>query len=118
MSESYNVTGKVVKVGEVEQITDTFCKRELWVETDSDSKYPQTHGIEFKQDKTSMLDAVKVNDVVSVECNLEGRIWKDRVFNSLAGWKLDVDTAYVEPAAGPPDERAPPEDDDDDTVPF
>ena len=86
------ITGKVIKVQEAQKVSDTFTKREIWIET-PDDKYPQTLSIEFTQDKVALLDNISINENVTIEINLRGRQWKDKdkVFNTIAGWKIAVD---------------------------
>ena len=84
------VSGKVISVKETEKVSDKFAKREIWIET-PDDKYPQTLSIEFTQDKCALLDEIAIGETVTIEINLRGRQWKDKVFNTIAGWKITVD---------------------------
>lgn len=81
------ISGKVIAVKEIEKITETFSKRCLWVEV-PDDKYPQTLSIEFAQDKCKLLDDIAINEDVTIEINLRGRQYKDKVFNTISGWKI------------------------------
>jgi len=85
------VTGKIKVIGNTQNITDTFSKRELVVSTDE--QYPQHILIEFNKDKCSLLDKFKVGEVVTVGINLGGREWvnpqgETKYFNSLEVWKI------------------------------
>ena len=89
------VSGKVIGVKETVTKSSSntgkdFSKREIWIET-PDDKYPQTLSIEFTQDKVALLDNISINENVTIEINLRGRQWKDKVFNTIAGWKITVD---------------------------
>lgn len=91
---SYTLKGKVKVVGEVQQISDSFKKREFVI-TDESDQYPQDILFQAVQDRTGLLDNVKVGDSVEVSFNLRGREWtspKDGVvkyFNSLDAWKIE-----------------------------
>lgn len=86
------VTGKVKVVGEVQQVSPTFKKRELVVTTEE--QYPQSIMVEFVQDKTDLLNSVSVGENVKVSINLGGREWvnpqgETKYFNSIKGWRIE-----------------------------
>lgn len=86
------VTGKVKVVGDVQQVSPTFKKRELVVTTDE--QYPQSIMIEFVQDKSDLLNTVAVGENVKVSINLGGREWvnpqgETKYFNSIKGWRIE-----------------------------
>jgi hypothetical protein len=86
---------KVLRVGQTEQVSDKFKKRELIVEYAENPTYPQTIKFEASQDKCSILDALKAGDEINLYYNLNGREWTDKtgnvqVFNTLSIWKFDV----------------------------
>jgi hypothetical protein len=86
------VTGKIKFIGTVQQVTDSFKKRELVVTTDE--QFPQHLLIEFAQDKCSVLDNYKAGDDVVVGINLRGREWTNpqgevKYFNQIQGWKIN-----------------------------
>lgn len=82
------IQGKVLAVKEKQDITATFSKREIWLETEG--KYPQTVCLEFSNDKCALLDDVAIGEYVAVEFEVRGRQHKDRVYNTLAAWKITV----------------------------
>lgn len=98
-----NVKGIIKVLSDVNQITDSFRKREL-VLTVPDEKYPQDILVEFQQDNCSKLDSFGVGQEVSVEYNLRGRMWHnpktglDVYFNTIVGWKIDLLSAEAAPA--------------------
>lgn len=119
------VSGTVKKVGETQAISDRFQKREIVVTTEE--QYPQHLAIEFVQDKTALLDAVKEGDKVTIGINLRGREWTSpqgevKYFNSIQGWRIDKTaagaggTSSAPSAAGPAD--LPPLEQEDDDLPF
>lgn len=85
------VQGKVKLIKDVQEVSASFKKRELVVTTAE--QYPQDILIEFVQDKTDLLNALKVGDMVTVQINLRGREWinpqgEAKYFNSLHGWRV------------------------------
>ena len=87
------VEGRIIVLKEMVQITDTFSKREIVIETEDD-KYPQKLLVQFTQDGCSLVDNYSVGDDVEISVNLGGRLWtspqgEDRYFLSLNGWKID-----------------------------
>jgi len=86
---------KVTLVGQVERVGDietknNFSKKELWLNVDQDTNYPQTLCIEFLQKSMDRLNFVHEGDQVIVEADLRGREWNGRVFNSINGWKCTM----------------------------
>ena len=86
------VSGKVKLVGEEQQVSPTFRKRELVVTTDE--QYPQSIMIEFVQDKSDLLNSVAIGENVKVSINLGGREWvnpqgETKYFNSIKGWRIE-----------------------------
>ena len=86
------VQGKIKLVGDIQEITDSFSKRELVITTME--QYPQTLCVEFVQDKMSLLDNVQEGQDVKIGINLRGREWKNpegkiKYFTSLQGWRIE-----------------------------
>ena len=86
------VTGKVVRVFDVQEISDKFKKQEIVIEV-QDGKYPQSICVQFTNDKIALLAAIYIDDEVTISCNLRGRIVEmkdgsERCFNSIEGWKI------------------------------
>ncbi|MAU25336.1 MAG: hypothetical protein CMC34_00920, partial [Flavobacteriaceae bacterium] len=65
------VQGKIKLVGNVQEITDSFRKRELIIVTQE--QYPQTLCVEFVQDKTDLLNDFQEGQEVKIGINLRGR---------------------------------------------
>ncbi|MBA41939.1 MAG: hypothetical protein CMC69_01745 [Flavobacteriaceae bacterium] len=88
------VQGSIKVIGEVQEISATFKKRELVVTTEE--QYPQTISIEFVQDKTDLLNSFEVGQNVKVNINLRGREWENpqtkeiKYFNSIQGWRIEL----------------------------
>jgi Domain of unknown function (DUF3127) len=86
------ITGAIKVVGQTQQVSEKFSKRELVV-TEQGGQFPKHIPIEFKQDKTSLLDGFNPGDEVSVTAYVDGREWtKDGVtkyFLSLSGNRIE-----------------------------
>lgn len=86
------VKGTIKFIGQTEQVTDSFSKRDLVVTTDE--QYPQHISIQFTQAKTADLDGFQVGQKVVVSINLRGKEYQDkqtgepRYFNSINGWQI------------------------------
>ena len=86
------IQGKIKLVGNIQEITDSFRKRELVVVTQE--QYPQTLCIEFVQDKIDLLNDFQEGQDVKIGINLRGREWKNpegliKYFTSLQGWRIE-----------------------------
>ena len=98
MSVSLEITGKVHHIGETQQISDKYKKREcvLHVENPQNPQYDDFISIQFGQDNCSKLDSLKFQDEVKIQCNVKGRQYSDKntgeikYFNSIEGWKVEV----------------------------
>jgi len=118
------ITGKIIKIGELRQVTDSF-KLVEWV-LKTDEMYPQEIQFQSSQDKAdNFLQYHKVGDNVTASFNVRGRSWlkegedesKRRWFNTLDAWMVkkaeggQVDTN--EPVSAPATDEA-----FDDGLPF
>lgn len=100
------IRANIVEIGPVQQITDSFKKREFVVEYAENPKYPEYIKFETVQDKVSLLDGLAVGSVVSIAFNLRGRAYTDKMgkkayFNSLQAWKIQAEGAGASPAGMP-----------------
>ena len=86
------IQGKIKLVGNIQEITDSFRKRELVIVTQE--QYPQTLCVEFVQDKIDLLNDFQEGQDVKIGINLRGREWKNpegliKYFTSLQGWRIE-----------------------------
>ena len=102
------IKGNIVKIGDVEDISPKFRKRELVIKPTE--QYPQTILTEFVQDKCGLLDAHFCNQgaFVEVSINLKGREWTNpqgeaKYFNSIQGWRVQEAVEEVAVEAQSPD---------------
>ena len=87
--------GKIHRIGETQQVSDRFSKRELVLEMSDNPKYVQHVAFELANDKCSELDGYQVGDEVRVEFSLRGREWRSpkgevKYFNTLSLWKIEA----------------------------
>ena len=88
------IQGSIKLIGDVQEISPTFKKRELVLTTDE--QYPQTISVEFVQDKTDLLNKFEIGQNVKVAINLRGREWENpqtkeiKYFNSIQGWRIEL----------------------------
>ncbi len=106
------ISGSIKVVGKTQQISEKFSKRELVV-TEQGGQFPSYIPIEFKQEKTSLLEGFNPGDEVSVTCFVNGREWtgKDGVtkyFLSLSGNRIERSGAASTAASGGGYQAAPP----------
>jgi dsDNA-specific endonuclease/ATPase MutS2 len=97
------IQGIIYKIGQVQQVTDSFKKLELIVKTETQSQYPQHIKIQLSQDKCALADNLKQGDECKFSINLRGKLYTDRngnenVITNLECWKVEVLTAAPEPA--------------------
>ena len=111
--------GVIAIIGESQQVTEKFTKREVWLRTDSD-QYPQTVNFQLSQDRCDLIDNFSTGQSVKVNFNLRGRTWTgqdgvEKCFNTLEIWKIE---SMQQPEAIPPVPSAVAPDGDDDDLPF
>ena len=93
---SLSIVGAILEISDVQQIKETFKKREFVLEDTENPQYPEFIKFELIQDKCALLDAHKVGEKVTVHFNLKGRKWTDRegkvvYFNSLQAWRIELE---------------------------
>jgi hypothetical protein len=120
------IKGKVHEIGALQQVSETFKKRDLIIEYAENPTYPEYIRFEALQDKTALFDSLKVGDDVEVSFNLRGRPWTDKTgktsyFNSMVVWRINALSGGA--AGGSTPDYAPPVDlsnkpGEDDDLPF
>ncbi|MEX1002202.1 MAG: DUF3127 domain-containing protein [Crocinitomicaceae bacterium] len=118
----YTLKGELKVINDVQQISDSFKKREFVV-IDASGQYAQTILFQVVQDRVDLLNDFKEGDNVEVTFFLRGREWtnpKDgsiRFFNSLDAWKIEpLGSSSEKPASADNAETFVAEGDDD--LPF
>lgn len=95
---NYEAEGRVTVIGDRNQITDKFVKREFVITIDPDGQYPKPVQFQFTGDFCDKLDGVAVGDDVGVRFSLDGRRWTspegvDKYFTTLHCWNITVTNA-------------------------
>jgi hypothetical protein len=88
------LSGTIYSIGETIQVSDKFKKREFILKTGG--QYPQHILMEMTQDKCSILDKYKIDELVVCDINVKGRLYNDKqgiekCFNSIECWKIAKD---------------------------
>ena len=97
------VKGRIEKVFETQQVTDSFKKREFILLMD-ENNYPQKVKFEMIQDKVNHLDN-KEGKEVTVKFNLKGREYtkygRTMYFNTLQAWAVFIEQEQQQPQQQP-----------------
>lgn len=102
---TYSITGTIKQIGQTQEISPTFKKREL-ILLEPVGNRDQPVPIEFIQDDGAMLDQFAPGEKVTVSFFINGREWTARdgtvkYFLSLKGQRIDRVDAPA-PGAGAP----------------
>ncbi len=98
------IQGIIYKIGQVQQVTDSYKKLEVIVKTETQSQYPQHVKIQFSQDKCALADTLKQGDECKFSINLRGKLYtgkdgNENVITNLECWKVETLSAAPEPVA-------------------
>ena len=97
---SFELTGKLKVVLDVQTFNSGFTKREFVVTTEE--QYPQDVKFELIKDKTSLIDSFKPNDNIKVSFNLRGNEYNGKYFVNLQAWRLETAAAEQGTPIPPP----------------
>ncbi len=84
---SYDLTGKLFRIFDTEQVKETFKKREFVIEQ-QDGQYPNFIKLELTQDRCGLIDGYSEGDDVTVSFDIRGRQWNDKFFTNLHAWRI------------------------------
>ena len=92
------ITGVIHSIGEVQQVSATFRKREFVIKFEENPLYPQHIQFQLVQDRVELVGGYKQGDMIEVSFNLRGRSWTSptnevKYFTTLEAWRIN-------PAAG------------------
>ena len=103
------LSGTIKKLFETQQVSPTFRKREVVIETYEN--YPQVIMCEFTQDRADIPSRYNEGDKVTISINIRGREWNNRegetrYFVSIQGWRMAPwDGTSAEPTSAPRSDR-------------
>jgi len=93
---AYEITGKVIEVMPVNQVSDKFKKREFVIEkkeTGGTAVFVDYIKFQLVQDKCDLINESFIQDEVKVTFNIKGNRWErdGRVnyFTNLDAWKVE-----------------------------
>lgn len=86
---SFEIEGKLHKVFETEQKSESFRTREFVIETLQGS-YPQFIKFQLTQDRCEVIEPFKTDQQIKVYFDLRGRQWQDKYFTNLQAWRIEL----------------------------
>ncbi|MBS0010327.1 MAG: DUF3127 domain-containing protein [Bacteroidales bacterium] len=109
---SFEISGKVIEVGPVQQKGESFKKREFVIEVSQagNSGREFTDYVKFQciQDRTDIIDDTYLNESIRVHFNIKGNKWekdgKVSYFTNLDAWRIEK----AGPGDAPDDDLPPP----------
>ena len=126
-----DITGKLHKVFDAQQVSEKFTKREFVIELSDNSQYPQYISLQLTQDKVGLVDNIAEGTELVVSINLRGRAWTNpqgevKYFNTLEAWRIQVANGSAttttntnrETKVPPPPARETPKESEVDDLPF
>lgn len=87
----FEMAGTIIEIFPAQTFGKGFRKREFVLEVGD--KYPQKIVFQLVQEKCNIIDAYSVGDQITVDFNITGRDWTDKLgtvkyFNSLEAWRI------------------------------
>ena len=98
------IRGKVHEIGAIQQVTESFKKRDLIVAYAENPQFVEYIRFEATQDRVNIFDNLAVGEEIEVSFNLRGRPWTNKegvttYFNSLVAWRVTKVTSSASAAA-------------------
>jgi hypothetical protein len=93
---AFEITGKIIDISPVSQISDKFKKREFVIEkkeTGGTAVFIDYIKFQLTQDKCDLINESYLNEEVKIWFNLKGNKWernnKINYITNLAAWKIE-----------------------------
>lgn len=83
----YKITGRIVQINPTEVKNATLQVRTFVIETEEE--YAQTLIFQTVNQKTALLDRVRVGQEITLWFSLKGRAWEDKVIVNLSCYKIE-----------------------------
>lgn len=125
---AFEITGKVIEIAPVNQVSDKFKKREFVIEkkeTGGAAVFIDYIKFQLVQDKCDLINESFLNEEIKVWFNLKGNKWerdgKVNYFTNLDAWKIEKISSQVREQgvqSRPALEDIPPENDELSDLPF
>ncbi len=97
---AFEITGKVIDISPVNQVSDKFKKREFVIEkkeTGGSAVFIDYIKFQLLQDKCDLINESYMNEEIKIWFNLKGNKWerdgKINYFTNLDAWKIEKVTA-------------------------
>ena len=84
---AYQASGRLHKIFDTEQKSQTFQAREFVIES-PDDRYPQMIKFQLVQDKCDLIDGYEEGEDITVDFDLRGREWNGKYFTNLQAWRI------------------------------
>lgn len=82
------IEGTIHHIGAIEQKSDKFKMRIVVVKTAG--QYPQEIAVQFTNANIDKADPLKLGDAVTIHCNIQGREYSGKWYNSLNAWRVEL----------------------------
>jgi hypothetical protein len=125
---AFEITGKIIDISPVNQVSDKFKKREFVIEkkeTGGAAVFIDYVKFQLVQDKCDLINESFLNEDVKISFNLKGNKWerdgKINYFTNLDAWKIEKTSSAVKDQNLPSHttlEDIPPENDELSDLPF
>jgi hypothetical protein len=125
---AFEITGKIIEILPVNQVSDKFRKREFVIEkkeTGGTAVFVDYVKFQLVQDKCDLINESFLNEDVKIWFNLKGNRWerdgKVNYFTNLDAWKVEKMSSQVRDQNIPANqtlEDIPPENDELSDLPF
>ncbi len=93
---AFEITGKIIDISPVNQVSDKFKKREFVIEkkeTGGSAVFIDYIKFQLLQDKCDLINESYMNEEVKIWFNLKGNKWdrdgKTSYFTNLDAWKIE-----------------------------
>lgn len=94
---SYEITGKLIVKNDIQQISETFKKREFVLEiTESVAgrEYVNYAKMQLVQNRCELIDPYQEGDMLRVQFNIRGNRWekegRENYFTNLEAWRIEA----------------------------
>jgi hypothetical protein len=125
---AFEITGKVIEISPVNQVSDKFKKREFVIEKkEAGNTAVFVDYIKFQliQDKCDLINESYLNEEIKIWFNIKGNKWerdgKTNYFTNLDAWKIEKTSSPARDQSVPSHitlEDVPPENDELSDLPF
>lgn len=95
---SLELSGKLLHIGQRQQVTEKFAKRIFTIETKT-GNYPEFVALQFVQDRTDLIDPFKEGDEVRVHFNAKSREYNGNYYTELTAWGIALAASNTPQAA-------------------